>query len=247
MFLSQEVLFFHELSKEIAEAMKDLWKENVIKNIVRNFTCLTINEGSGFYFDELDRISGPNYLPSDQDILHARARTTGVHEVYFEMGNAKFQMVDVGGQRTERRKWIHCFQDVKAVIFCVALSEYNMNLYEDNKANRMHESLSLYREICTTSWFKTTTTILFLNKSDVFHEKIQKVDLVVAFPEYTGGCDEKKALEFIKEKFRQVHNESNSEKKVYCHITCATSTDNIRSVFNAIRDTILHTVIARDF
>ena len=48
-------------------------------------------------------------------------------------------MFDVGGQRNERKKWIHCFDDVTAVIFVAAISEYDQNLYEDHKTNRMHE------------------------------------------------------------------------------------------------------------
>jgi len=62
-------------------------------------------------------------------------------------------MVDVGGQRSERKKWMHCFQDVTAVIFCVALSEYDLKLYEDDTTNRMHESLKLFKEICNSKWF----------------------------------------------------------------------------------------------
>ena len=42
-------------------------------------------------------------------------------------------MYDVGGQRTQRSKWIHCFDDVTAIIFIIALSEYNLRLAEDNK------------------------------------------------------------------------------------------------------------------
>jgi hypothetical protein len=37
----------------------------------------------------------------------------------------------VGGQRSERKKWIHCFEDVTAIIFCVAMSEYDQVLHED--------------------------------------------------------------------------------------------------------------------
>src|SRR5690348_4280015 len=68
-------------------------------------------------------------------------------------------------------------QDVTAVIFCVALSEYDLKLYEDDTTNRMHESLKLFKEICNSKWFVDTAVILFLNKKDLFAEKIKKTDL----------------------------------------------------------------------
>merc|ERR1711988_726608 len=89
-------------------------------------------------------------------------------------------MVD-GGQRSERKKWIHCFQEVTALIFCVAMSEYDLKLYEDETVNRMHESIMLFEEICNCQWFNETAIILFLNKKDLFEEKIQRVDLNVCF------------------------------------------------------------------
>jgi hypothetical protein len=48
-------------------------------------------------------------------------------------------VVDVGGQRSERKKWIHCFDDVKAIVFVVSLAGYNQVLFEDEEMNRMHE------------------------------------------------------------------------------------------------------------
>lgn len=43
-------------------------------------------------------------------------------------------MVDVGGQKSERRKWIHCFQDVTSILFLVSLSGYDQCLIEDKDA-----------------------------------------------------------------------------------------------------------------
>ena len=44
-----------------------------------------------------------------------------------------FRMFDVGGQRSERKKWIHCFEGVTAIIFIVAMSEYDLSLAEDQE------------------------------------------------------------------------------------------------------------------
>ena len=42
-----------------------------------------------------------------------------------------YRIVDVGGQRSERKKWIHCFEDVTAILFFVALSAYDLGLREE--------------------------------------------------------------------------------------------------------------------
>ena len=89
-------------------------------------------------------------------------------------------MFDVGGQRNERKKWIHCFENVTAVIFVAAISEYDQVLYEDDTTNRMHEALELFDEICNSRWFRETSIILFLNKRDLFNEKISRVPVISA-------------------------------------------------------------------
>ena len=53
--------------------------------------------------------------------------------------------------------------------------------------NRMQESLKLFDSICNNKWFTDTSIILFLNKKDLFEEKIKKSALSVCFPEYTGN------------------------------------------------------------
>lgn len=78
----------------------------------------------------------------------------------------KYKLFDVGGQRSERKKWIHCFENVTAILFLVAISEYDQSLYEDESINRMQESLALFDSICNSRWFVRTSIILFLNKID---------------------------------------------------------------------------------
>lgn len=185
------------------------------------------------YFNNLDRISAADYVPTEEDILRERAKTTGITETLFRQGNASFRLIDVGGQRSERRKWISCFQEISACIFCVALSEYDLRLYEDESVNRMHESLKLFDEICNSVWFANVSMILFLNKDDVFREKVKKVDISVCFPEYTGGLNYDKGVDFIRSKFLNA-NRNSDHKQIYPHVTCATDTAQVKFVFDAV-------------
>jgi guanine nucleotide-binding protein subunit alpha len=80
---------------------------------------------------DLGRLFEKNYIPGDQDILRARLRTTGISETIFDTGNMTFRMFDVGGQRSERKKWIHVFDNVQVVLFLVAISGFDHVLVED--------------------------------------------------------------------------------------------------------------------
>lgn len=150
----------------------------------------------------------PNYVPTQADVLRARVRSTGIEEAEFTFEDLSFRMCDVGGQRSERRKWIHCFDGVTAVIFCVALSEYDQKLREDDTQNRITESLLLFDEVCNSKYFRNTNFILFLNKTDLFEEKLGRVDLSVAFPTYTGGNNFEAATNFIKQRFVELNQTS---------------------------------------
>jgi GTPase SAR1 family protein len=200
--------------------------------------CSSHSHSLNSYFEAVERFVDASYMPTEQDVLRSRAKTTGIIETDFECEGTAFRMVDVGGQRSERKKWMHCFQDVTAVIFCVALSEYDLKLYEDDTTNRMHESLKLFKEICNNKWFVDTAMILFLNKKDLFEAKIKKVDLNVCFPTYMGGKDFEAASNHIREQF--VAQNENPKKHIYPHSTCATDTSNIQHVFDSVKDIILH-------
>lgn len=87
-----------------------------------------------YFFADLDRLFDPSYAPNEQDIVHTRARTIGITETVFHLRENEMLMVDVGGQKSERRKWIHCFQDVTSILFLVSLSGYDQCLIEDKDA-----------------------------------------------------------------------------------------------------------------
>lgn len=97
-------------------------------------TNIDVGNSLFYFFSDLDRLFDPRYQPHEQDIVHCRARTIGITETMFNLRDSEMLMVDVGGQKSERRKWIHCFQDVTSILFLVSLSGYDQCLVEDKDA-----------------------------------------------------------------------------------------------------------------
>lgn len=110
----------------------------VSRHVFTSVTLMTFfaSRSLNYYFADLDRLFEPSYVPNEQDIVHARARTIGITETVFTLRDHDMLMVDVGGQKSERRKWIHCFQDVTSILFLVSLSGYDQCLVEDKDAVR---------------------------------------------------------------------------------------------------------------
>merc|ERR1712129_253767 len=193
-----------------------------------------------FFFDNVQRICSPDYKPTDEDILLVRKRTTGIIEEHFLIKNTKFHIFDVGGQRNERKKWIHCFEGVTAVIFVASLSSYNEVLLEDENVIVMSEEINLFDQICNSRWFQDTAFILFSNKRDLFEEKykINKIPLTECFDEFDGANYED-AMTFIKKKYME--RNQNTQKQIYTHFTCATDRDNVLSLFNDVQQVVIQT------
>jgi len=227
------------INTQVGAMIKTLWQDAGIQKCFDNRSNFWLIDSATYYFENIDRISSDDFLPTQQDVLRSRVRTTGITETTFEIDSNQFRMFDVGGQRNERRKWIHCFEKVTALMFVGVLSEYDQMLYEDDNTNRMVETLQLFDEHLNSEWFKKTSVILFLNKSDLFEEKIKRVPLTVcpAFANYEGGNDYAAGCYTIESEF--LSKREDDKKEIYSHITCATNTDNVEKVFNDVKDIVI--------
>ncbi|GAC74489.1 hypothetical protein PANT_11d00082 [Moesziomyces antarcticus T-34] len=224
------------LDHAMARKVDSLWKDPIIPAVMERGSEFYLMDSAAYFFDNVNRIGQPDYVPDENDVLRARSKTTGISETRFNMGQLSIHLFDVGGQRSERKKWIHCFEAVTSIIFCVALSEYDQVLLEESGQNRMAESLVLFESVVNSRWFLRTSIILFLNKIDIFKQKIPKQPLSKYFPEYSGGPDINKAAKYILWRFTQTNR---ARLSIYPHLTQATDTSNIRLVFAAVKETIL--------
>lgn len=234
--------FTGQMSSEIASDIRRMWNDNGVQLAIARANEFQYIDSTGYFMENLSRLTGPNYVPTNSDILHSRSTTCGIIETTFTVNSLHFRMCDVAGQRSERRKWMHCFSDTRAVLVIVGINEYDQVLAEQNEVNRMHEALKLFGDICNSRWFERTTMILFLNKMDLFAEKIKRVPLRVCFPDYTGPDTFESATQFIAQKFVAVNKCAN--KHVYTHLTCATDTECIKYIFSSVMDSIINDRIA---
>ncbi|XWS72370.1 hypothetical protein CRYUN_Cryun02cG0034300 [Craigia yunnanensis] len=178
-------LDYPRLNRELAQEIETLWKDSAIQETYARGNELQVPDCANYFMENLQRLSDANYIPTKEDVLYARVRTTGVVEIQFSpVGENKksgevYRLFDVGGQRNERRKWIHLFEGVTAVIFCAAISDYDQTLFEDEQKNRMMETKELFDWVLKQPCFEKTSFMLFLNKFDIFEKKVLKVPLNV--------------------------------------------------------------------
>lgn len=223
------------------EAIRVLWQSMTLKEVWLKRSQANINDSHKEYLSDLTRIASPNYIPTRQDILISRVRTTQINVEKYTIEGTEFEIYDVGGQRSERRKWVECFENVDAVIFVAALSEYDQNLAEAKRQNRMKEALSLFESVVKNVHFAETSIMLFLNKKDIFAEKILYTDISATshFSDYAGppGDFDHGVLYFI-QKFEE-HLDEDEFNDAFIHVTCATDTTNMEFVLDSSRTIIM--------
>ncbi|KAF3700148.1 Guanine nucleotide-binding protein G(o) subunit alpha [Channa argus] len=229
-----------ELLPFVGHAFCALWADQGVRAAAARGYEFELNDSALYFFENMSRIIAPNYIPTETDVLRVRVRTCGIIETQFQVNDMIFRLYDVGGQRSERRKWLSCFDSIQAVVFVVALSSYDMTLMEDPSVNRLQESLELFTSISANTVFRNTSMILFMNKTDLFQEKILHSGRHLRFylPIYKGAdMDVDAAAHHITAMFSACNN--HPDKPVYHHFTTATDTTNIQVVFHMVIDQII--------
>ncbi|KAJ3425575.1 guanine nucleotide-binding protein g(o) subunit alpha [Anaeramoeba flamelloides] len=232
-----ELTYEDKLTTENGQLISQLWKDPAIQKAYSERNKYHVFDGAKHYLDKVEKISNNDYVPSTEDLLMLRVRTTGISETTFTYEGTRFCMIDVGGQRNERKKWIHCFEDVTCVIFVASLTGYDQILVEERNTNRMKESMTLFSEVCNSRWFESNSLILFFNKLDLFEEQIKTSDLQECFPDYEGGSNLEESKEYIKQQFLELN--TSQEKILYPFFTSAINPELMRNIFTSVSDTVL--------
>ncbi|KII69086.1 Guanine nucleotide-binding protein G(i) subunit alpha [Thelohanellus kitauei] len=234
-----------EIDGELATIVNQLM---AIKDVEQFFCDLCLSElmdSSPYFLKNIQRIAAPNYIPTVEDIIHTRTQTTGIVEHRIKRVGVFLNFCDVGGQKSERKKWCQCFVDVNAILYIVGTADYDRVLPEDPSWNSLRDSITLFESLTRVPDLKNAPIIIFLNKIDLFKAKLHAVPLNVYFPgifnclppEYTGSNEVNECLDFIKELFTAAGTRC-SKRSIYIYESCATDTESIRFVFDACADII---------
>ena len=102
----------------------------------------------------------------------------------------------------------------------------------------MQEALLLFESIMSLTWFKSSSIILFLNKTDLFKEKINEKPVSDYFPDYTGAKNDfDAAAQYFASKFRSLNR--TEDREIYVHFTNATDTNLLKLTMQSVQDTII--------
>ena len=237
---SYEAYMFLEIWKD----MKILWNTKVMQEVWRQRNSLNIIDGHRRFLEDLPRIAAERYRPTHEDVLLCRMRTYKIVREEYSIGGVEVELIDVGGQRSERKKWMHLLQGLDAVIFVAALSEYDQVLSEARRCNRMIEAIELFRSVYNNKAFAHTSIILFLNKKDLFIEKIKTSNIrdQQEFSDYSGldnNFDD--GVRYFIDKFKTCLTRKEISDN-FIHVTNATDTANMEFVFDSTKSIVMSDV-----
>lgn len=227
------------LTEEVGIKIEKLWKDPGIQAVYARRDEFWLLDATSYFLNEVSRIANEFYELTEDDMIMTRVRTTGIVITSIQENPYSYDVVDVGGQRSERRKWIHCFDDVSAIIFLEGLSGYNQVLFEDSTMNRMQESLQLFEEIVKNPLFQKIPMFVFLNKKDLFEEMIKKHSLRICFPDYDGPDGESTpAIAYIEKKYHEIMARNIPGKPVYINVIAARVRMDMKIAFGEVKETL---------
>jgi len=191
-----------------AKYIERLWQDPGIQASLK-YHSLFVNhmiDNAPYFLDKVSEIFKDNYVVTEDDALRCRVMSTGMTEEMFDLNqNLKMRLVDVGGQRSERRKWMLWFDGVAVIMFVVAVSEFDQKLYEDIHVSRFDESMNVFSDVVTNPIFAKTRFLLFLNKIDLFEEKIKRLNVKDYVSDFNGvEHDLESCIQFFERKYLEI-------------------------------------------
>ncbi|KAF9463782.1 guanine nucleotide binding protein, alpha subunit [Collybia nuda] len=212
----------HAITQDEANFLNILWHDPTIKEAAKRGQEFGLDPNAAYFLNSIDRIAGPNYRPTREDILRSRVGLTGVIEMSFFSRPSRYRICDMGPQFGDpvKRKYIHCFSDVQGIMFFVNLCDYD----KDNvmEPSRLEKAMSLFESICNSFWLRDSDIFVFFTHANQFNEKLSISPLGHYFPDFKGRYDPIEARQYIQARFEQLDLRYSSRRRIFTHFISAT-------------------------
>jgi guanine nucleotide-binding protein G(i) subunit alpha len=76
--------FQGQITPQIATDIESLWTDKGIRAVYERSAEFQLNDSAAYFFENVSRMASPDYIPSDQDILRSRAKTTGFFFIFYD-------------------------------------------------------------------------------------------------------------------------------------------------------------------
>ncbi|KAF5548618.1 guanine nucleotide-binding alpha-3 subunit [Fusarium mexicanum] len=227
--------------KQSGHNLKDIERRFLKDRFPHILTCPCTANGN--LSNLLKRIFAPEYVPTEHDWFHFDQRRLGqvVQEALVHRDNHTLQLLQITDRSTQRRKWIHILvDDAACLVFICNMAVYDQSLLEDETTSRLHEDLMLFDSLANSRWFTQTPFFVILSNVSAFRSKILQSPLSKWFPQFEGGNDGDAALEFMKNKFREL---AKSEQNLYIHVADIHSAEGVMGAIGTMENTQLSKVL----
>uniref|UniRef100_A0A0N4ZRZ6 G-protein alpha subunit n=1 Tax=Parastrongyloides trichosuri TaxID=131310 RepID=A0A0N4ZRZ6_PARTI len=184
-------------SKEF-EAIFTLWRDKNVQEVYKRRGQFNLNDSAGYFFEEMERINQPNFMPTPEDLIRAYVPTLGVDNLIFTVKNKSFQLIEYGGTKLDTKLMEDLYDGISCVFFVVAISEYDQFSPNDTENSKLQNALKILDKCCNYCRDLNVPLYVFLNETDIFVEKLEVSPLSQYFDDYTG-LSSKDALLFMHE------------------------------------------------
>jgi guanine nucleotide-binding protein subunit alpha len=242
-----------EMNEENYTALQELWKDPAIQCIVEKHGELLSVTHLNYIWIHVDRIMDPNFIPNNEDILRVRVRTSGANSSTIFIDKVYHEFFDVGGQRPERSKWEYVFKEnqFNSIIYFVATDEFDVveNEDKDNARTKLEISRYIFSELIHSDMVDSEIpVVLFLNRSDLFNNRIQNAGGFHAFQNtfknYNGPQDSAIAMNHLRDYFLAV---AEQDVNIKTYVTCALDRNGLVMVWRTVNESIMNKTLKQIF
>ncbi|KAF9514520.1 hypothetical protein BS47DRAFT_1328920 [Hydnum rufescens UP504] len=224
----------------------ELWNSPFVQAVLQQGS-LRIEDEGGFFLNDIERVTSPDFVPSDSDIVRCRLKTIGISKHEFVLNRVDplartthIRIYDVGGARSQRATWAPYFDSVKILLFLAPISAFDQYLEEDPRVNRIKDSLELWKSLTSNSILKDVPIVLFLNKCDLLRAKLDSnVFLNKHITSYNGPNDFQNVAEYLLKRFEKIGRNTFPSRDIHVHFTTATDTSSTCSILARVSDLVI--------